>query len=126
MVSVLRAGQDSLDPAQASLAQSLADAAAVAILQRRELCCTVQAAEQLRHALDSRVLVEQAKGAVAARLGVTPEAAFELLRAFARRHSRPLTEVAAETIGGGLPVSELLAVPQADRTGRSGSPAQAG
>ncbi len=126
VVSVLRADQDPLDPALASLAQSLADAAAVAILQQRELRRSARAAEQLQHALDSRVLVEQAKGAVAARLGVTPEAAFGLLRAFARRHSRPLTEVAAETIGGELTLSELVTVPQADRTRRSGSAAQPG
>lgn len=126
VVCVLQAGQRPLDATQADLAQSLADAAAVAILQQRELRRSARATEQLQHALDSRVLVEQAKGAVAARLGVTPEAAFGLLRAFARRHSRPLTEVAAETVGGGLPVSELLTVPQADRARRSGSPAQPG
>jgi GAF domain-containing protein len=123
VAGVLRAGQDPLSPAQASLAQSLAEAAAVAILRQRELRRSVRAVEQLQRALDSRVLVEQAKGAVAARLGITPEAAFELLRAFARRHSRPLAEVAAGTIGGGLTVSELVTVPQA---GRSGGPAQPG
>ncbi len=123
VVGVLRAGRHPLDATQASLAQSLAEAAAVAILRQRELRRSVQAAEQLQRALDSRVLVEQAKGAVAARLGVTPEAAFGLLRAFARRHSRPLAEVAAGTIGGELSISELVTVPQA---GRSRSPAQPG
>ena len=126
VVCVLRTGQRPVDATRASLAQSLADAAAVAILQQRELRRSARVAEQLQHALDSRVLVEQAKGAVSARLGVTPEAAFGLLRAFARRQSRPLAEVAAETVGGELTISDLVTVPQADRTRRSGSPAQPG
>ena len=126
VVSLWRTGRPPLDPTQASLAQILAEAAAIAIMQRRELCRSVRVAEELQHALDSRVLVEQAKGAVAARLGITPEAAFGLLRAFARRHGRPLTEVAAGTIGGELKVTELATVRQAGRAGRSSSPAHPG
>jgi hypothetical protein len=120
------AGRHTLDRTLASLAQSLAEVAAVAISQQRELRRSTQTAEQLRHALDSRVLIEQAKGAAAARLGITPEAAFELLRAFARRNNRPLAGVAAEAIGGELAMAELVAVPRAGHGGRSGSPVRNG
>jgi AmiR/NasT family two-component response regulator len=72
-------------------------------------------ARQLQHALDSRVLIEQAKGAVAARLSVTPDAAFQLLRAHARRSSQPLTEIAAHVIGGELPAHVIVAVPETRR-----------
>jgi len=123
-VAGVLADLDTLDASAASLAQILAEAAAVAVLQQRELRRSARAAEQLQHALDSRVLVEQAKGAVAARLGITPNAAFGLLRDFARRRSRPLTEVAAGTIRGELPAAELVTTSQ-DRRGKA-SPAQAG
>lgn len=126
VVSVLQAGEHPLDQTRADLARMLTEAAAVAILQQRELRRNARLAEQLRRALDSRVLIEQAKGAVAARLGITPEAAFGLLRGYARRHNRLLDEVAAETIGGGLTAAELVTMPPSSRTRRSGSPAQAG
>jgi hypothetical protein len=90
-------------------AQMLTEAAAVAITQRRGLRQRATAAGQLRRALDSRVLIEQAKGATAARLGITPEAAFSLLRAYARRKSRPLDDVSRQTMNGELPALELLA-----------------
>jgi len=119
-------GRHTLDRTLASLAQSMAEVAAVAISQQRERRRSAQTAEQLRHALDSRVLIEQAKGATAARLGITPQAAFELLRAFARRNNRPLTEVAATAIGGELTMAELVTVPRAGHAGRSGSPSRNG
>jgi AmiR/NasT family two-component response regulator len=56
---------------------------------------------QLREALRSRIVIEQAKGAVSARLGTTPEVAFELLRGLARSQRRGLTEYAADVIARG-------------------------
>jgi GAF domain-containing protein len=53
---------------------------------------------QLRHALTSRILIEQAKGVLIAREGLDPEAAFQRLRRQARSTARPLVEVAAEVI----------------------------
>jgi len=115
VISVVRTGEHPLDATETSLAQILAEAAAIAVLQQRALRRSAQTAAQLQHALDSRVLIEQAKGAVAARLGITPEAAFGLLRGFARRHSRMLTEVAGKTISGELPAHELVAAPETGR-----------
>ena len=109
VISVARTGKHPLDATETSLAQILAEAAAIAVLQQRALRRSTQTTAQLQHALDSRVLIEQAKGAVAARLGVTPEAAFGLLRGFARRHGCLLTEVAGKTISGELPAHELVA-----------------
>jgi AmiR/NasT family two-component response regulator len=54
--------------------------------------------EQLRNALESRVVIEQAKGALSARLGILPEEAFELLRGLARSQRRKLQEFAAEVV----------------------------
>ena len=53
---------------------------------------------QLRHALTSRILIEQAKGVLVAREGLDPEAAFQRLRHQARSTARPMVEVAAGII----------------------------
>jgi AmiR/NasT family two-component response regulator len=56
-------------------------------------------ATQLQGALDSRAVVEQAKGILAAREGVPLREAFESMRAQARRERRRLSEVAREVVG---------------------------
>ncbi|WP_432478662.1 ANTAR domain-containing protein [Nocardioides sp. GXQ0305] len=53
---------------------------------------------QLQHALDSRVLIEQAKGVLAAVERVRPDAAFELMRGHARRRGIPVREVAEAVV----------------------------
>ena len=53
---------------------------------------------QLQRALDSRVVIEQAKGVLAERSGVTLDTAFELLRRLARNQRRKLHEVCAEMV----------------------------
>jgi GAF domain-containing protein len=53
-------------------------------------------ATQLQRALDARVLIEQAKGALVARDGVTAKEAFEQMRRQARAERRRVVEVAGE------------------------------
>lgn len=112
-LSVLAAGGHVLDEADASLAQALMEFAVTASIRRHELRKSTETARQLQFALDSRVLIEQAKGAIGARLRLAPEAAFELLRSYARRHGRKLTEVAGESIRGEVSADALHgAVPE--------------
>jgi hypothetical protein len=115
VVCILAEDTQTITDVQFSLTQMIARTVAMAIVQRRDTQRTIMLAEQLQHALDSRVLIEQAKGAVAARLSVTPDAAFQLLRAYARRSSRPLAEIAAHVIGGGLPAHVIVAAPETPR-----------
>jgi len=55
-------------------------------------------ADQLQRALDARVLIEQAKGAMVARDGVSPGEAFERMRRQARTERRRVIEVAREIL----------------------------
>jgi AmiR/NasT family two-component response regulator len=53
---------------------------------------------QLREALEARILIEQAKGAASARMGIEPDVAFELMRGLAASQGRDLHDFAAEVI----------------------------
>ncbi len=90
-------GEDTaaVDDDQIHTVQSLLDVATIAILQRRTLLRAETLAEQLQGALDSRVIIEQAKGALAHANGITTEEAFALLRAHARRNRHRLVDLAA-------------------------------
>jgi hypothetical protein len=109
VICVAAPGEHLLTAADARLAQVLATTAAVTVAREREFRRSVLTAEELQRALDSRVLIEQAKGAAAARLGITPDGAFGLLRVYARRSGRRLADVAAEVIANKLPVHDLVA-----------------
>jgi hypothetical protein len=91
------------------LAQTLLEAAAVGLRQRRRLQRITDLSEQLQYTLDGRVLVEQAKGMVAASLSTTPDAAFNLLQDYAQRHHALLTDVVNAVIGRKLAAAELVA-----------------
>ena len=86
--------------ADVRLARSVADLAAVAILQARALRRAEVLAEQLQHALDSRVVIEQAKGVLAERLGLGMDAAFTALRGYARSHNTRVSELASAIVDG--------------------------
>jgi AmiR/NasT family two-component response regulator len=53
---------------------------------------------QLREALETRIVIEQAKGAASARMDIDPDVAFKLLRGLARSQGRDLHDFAAEVI----------------------------
>ncbi|MFH8406609.1 ANTAR domain-containing protein [Streptomyces sp. NPDC018019] len=85
-----------------ALGQSLADFAAVTLLREHEVEAGRALASQLERALATRVVIEQAKGALTARHSLSPDAAFTVLRSYARSHQRLLTEVAREVVEGRL------------------------
>jgi DNA-binding response OmpR family regulator len=71
---------------------------------RDDLTSADRLSHQLQHALDSRVLIEQAKGFLAARHTVDPNTAFTAMRAYARHHRRPIREVAALVLDGDVDI----------------------
>jgi len=96
-----------MPPADVEAAQALADVATIAVLQHRASLEAQVINEQLHHALNSRIVIEQAKGIVAERRGLTMEQAFSALRNHARAHNLRLAEVADRVINGSLPASAL-------------------
>jgi GAF domain-containing protein len=80
------------------VAQLLAGMASGYIVNHRTLSASRRLADQLQEALDSRVVVEQAKGLIAAQHDVSVDDAFQRLRVFARRQRRKLHEVAHEIV----------------------------
>jgi len=86
------------------LAQALADVATIGILQERAVRHGVDLSAQLQQALDSRVTVEQAKGAIAERAGVDMDTAFNWLRGYSRANSLRMAEVAIAIVDRTLPV----------------------
>jgi GAF domain-containing protein len=91
------------------LAQALADVATIGILQQRAAHRTSVLAEQLQHALNSRVAIEQAKGVLAERNRISMEAAFEALRKHARDHNFKLSDAAEGVVRGRI---EIVVTPQ--------------
>ena len=91
-----------LNAAELATAQVLADVAVSYLANSRAFAEKSALAEQLQHALDSRIIIEQAKGKLSERLGVTVSEAFELLRRHARNNGIKLHEVAAATVRGDL------------------------
>lgn len=87
---------------QVDVAQVLADMASGYILNATTLAESRSLADQLQHALDSRVVVEQAKGIVAERGDIAPQDAFELIRAHARRTGTRVHDTAQQVVDGVL------------------------
>jgi transcriptional regulator with GAF, ATPase, and Fis domain len=84
------------------IGQAMADVATVGLLQVRAIAARELLATQLQTALTSRVLLEQAKGMLAQRAGLTMDQAFQLMRGYARSNNRRLSDVAAHIIDGSL------------------------
>jgi GAF domain-containing protein len=80
------------------VAQAFADIATIAILQERLVKEREVLAAQLQTALDSRVVIELAKGVLAERLGFDMDTAFSTLRDAARRANRRLSDVARDVV----------------------------
>jgi len=90
-----------------NLTQALADVATIGILQERAVKHGTDLAGQLQGALNSRIVLEQAKGIVAERRQVSMDEAFALLRSYARNNRTQLSAVAGAIIDHSLAPSDL-------------------
>jgi transcriptional regulator with GAF, ATPase, and Fis domain len=96
-----------MEPQQVNISQALADAATIGILQERSVRQQVDVAGQLQGALNSRIVIEQAKGVVAEQQKVSMEDAFAMLRGYSRSTHIPLSDVARAVIDRSLSSATL-------------------
>jgi transcriptional regulator with GAF, ATPase, and Fis domain len=89
-----------LDPDTVRLGQALADVATIGLLQARAIHQRETLAEQLQTALNSRVIIEQAKGVLAERRDLDMDQSFTLLRNTARTSNRRLSDLARAVVNG--------------------------
>ncbi|MQA11473.1 MAG: ANTAR domain-containing protein [Pseudonocardiaceae bacterium] len=90
------------------LGQALADVATIGVLQERAIRQRTMLAEQLQSALNSRVIIEQAKGVLAERGNLDMTAAFNLLRSHARSTNQRLSDLAQGIVNRVISTGELL------------------
>lgn len=91
-----------------SLAQALAHVGSVALVHGSAAADPAAITEQLQSALNSRIVLEQAKGLVAQYGGLDMDEAFGALRRYARDHSRRLADIARSVISRELPAQCLM------------------
>ena len=100
-----------LDMAEVAIVQALADVATIGLLQERAIQRGALLAEQLQKALTSRVIIEQAKGAIAQVHRTTVNQAFLLLRSYARSHHHNITDLATACLNEPERFPELMQRP---------------
>ena len=111
-----------LDKEKLRIGQALADVATIGLLQQRAIHHRDVLTEQLQTALNTRVLIEQAKGLIAERLHVSLPDAFDILRSSARNRNRRLSDVAQAVVDG----TEQPPDPRAATESAPGRPGRAG
>jgi GAF domain-containing protein len=100
-------GVGGLELEDVTVVQALADVATIGLLQERAIHSAEILTEQLQGALNSRVVIEQAKGALARTHDIDVDQAFILLRAYTRNHNRKLVDVAHAVLTSPTSVPEL-------------------
>ena len=99
-LNLFRTTDGDLDADDLAAAQAFADIATIGLLNRQAADDAARINRQLSEALDSRVVIEQAKGMVAERVGTDMDEAFELLRSHARSNNMRLAVLAKDVIDG--------------------------
>jgi transcriptional regulator with GAF, ATPase, and Fis domain len=97
-----------LSPDDLSLGQALADVASVALVQDKVASDQRSVNEQLQTALNSRIVLEQAKGVLAQQGSLQMDEAFAVLRRYARNNNLRLTSVAVAVVNRRLSAQQLL------------------
>jgi GAF domain-containing protein len=106
-MNLFRAQPGRMGEPDLSLGQAMADMAAIALLQERVVRESRGVIAGLQGALNSRVVIEQAKGMLAESGQIDLDGAFVRLRAHARDHNLRLSDVARDLIDGRLDAAAL-------------------
>jgi GAF domain-containing protein len=107
-MNTFRADARPMSQEERRVARALADLATIGLMQERALRRAEELTEQLQFALNSRIVIEQAKGAVARTLDIGVDEAFGVLRAYARQHRLRLTDVARDVVADRAALQALV------------------
>jgi transcriptional regulator with GAF, ATPase, and Fis domain len=98
-----------MEPDDVRTIQALADVATIGLLQERAVRRGEVLTEQLQGALNSRVVIEQAKGAIAQTRSCSVDEAFSIMRGYCRNHNLRLSAVAQAVVADSSPIPGLTA-----------------
>lgn len=115
VLNLFRSDSGPLADGDVDLAQALADLASITILQAAAATEARRRDEQLQHALDSRIIIEQAKGMLAQYAHIDMPSAFDRIRARARNMNTKLTDLAAQIVDGRVNLDTLATHPSRRR-----------
>ena len=105
-LNLLREEEGPPDDFDVVAARAFADVATIGILHERSLRESELLASQLQQALQSRIVIEQAKGVVSFTNAVPIDDAFQIIRSYARRNQLPLSSVAARLVDRELRIAD--------------------
>ena len=115
-LNLFRVSAEPLSADDLLVAQALADVATIAIIQHQASVSASVLTTQLTEALNSRIIIEQAKGKISEASGLDMERSFDRLRNHARNHNLRLTELAREVAEGTTSIVGLDPLPHTRRT----------
>lgn len=114
-LNLFRSSPGPLADADIALARAIADLASITILQAQAASQARRRDEQLQHALNSRVIIEQAKGMLAEYAHIDMPTAFDQIRIQARNTNTKLTDLATQIVERQLDLDTLTASPSRKR-----------
>jgi transcriptional regulator with GAF, ATPase, and Fis domain len=106
-LNLFRGSDEPFTGTEMEIAQAMAEMAVIGLIQERALRERNLLTGQLQAALNSRVVIEQAKGMLAEYPTTTVDHAFTLLRSYARNHNRKLSQVASDVVDRNIPSAAL-------------------
>lgn len=110
-LNLFRGTDELFSASELEIAVAMGEMAAIGLIQERALRERTLLTEQLRAALISRVVIEQAKGMLAEYLRLDVDEAFELIRNYARIRNLKLSQVAGDIVNRRVPSAELITPP---------------
>src|SRR5205085_7455340 len=99
-LNVYSARLNAFDATAEDTLRAFADRAAAVAANARDYWAMVETTRQLETALESRAVIEQAKGMLMARQGCSPDEAFDILRRASQRNNRKLRDIASDIVTG--------------------------
>jgi GAF domain-containing protein len=106
-LNLFRGSDEPFTGTELEIAQAMAEMAAIGLIQERAVRERNLLTVQLQAALNSRVIIEQAKGMISEYLTMTVDDAFKVLRDYAHYHNRRLSEVASDVVDRRIPSASL-------------------